>query len=178
MRALLLGTAALFAVACSKPVPPTLTPKSVTVTSISPAALGLEVKLDATNPNAIDIPARNVTAHVVIEQRIEVGVATVEQNVTLPANQTTELKAAVSVPWTSIAPLVSLGLSDQRWYAYTVDGSLALGGDLLQVSLPFHLEGKVSRDQIVRATLSSVPSIPGITAPPGSANPHGPRPLH
>jgi LEA14-like dessication related protein len=169
----------LLLVACSKPEPPTLKPKSVTVTSVSPAALGLEVTLDATNPNAIDIPARNVTAHVTIDSRIEVGVTTVDEKVTLPANQTTELKVAVSVPWTNVAPLVSLGLSDQRFYPYAVDGTLALGGDLIQVSVPFHLEGKVTRDQILHATLSSIPAIPGITAPPvGSANPRGPHPFH
>jgi len=176
MRALLFGAVSLVSIACSKPTPPTLAPKSAVVTTVSPVALGLEVTLDVTNPNTIDIPARDVTAHVVIDKRIDVGAATVEQKTTLPANQTTELKVAVSIPWTEVAPLVSLALSDQRWFSYTVDGSLALGGDLLNVTLPFHLDGKVSRDQIVRAGLGSLPPIPGITAPPGAnANPHGPH---
>lgn len=174
MRALLLGLASLLSVACSKPVPPTFIPTHVLVTAVSPTSLALEVRLDATNPNAIDIPIREATAHVVIDKRIEVGVGTVDPKVTLPANQTTEVKLAVSVPWTDISPLMSLALSDQRSYSYSVDGDVSLGGDLLHVTVPFHLDGKVSREQLVNATLNSIPQIPGVTAPPAATlGPHG-----
>ena len=57
MRALLFGAASLFVVACSRPAPPTLTPKQAVVTSVTPAALGLDLTLDATNPNAVDLTA-------------------------------------------------------------------------------------------------------------------------
>src|ERR1700722_3720597 len=123
MRALLFGAASLFVVACSRPAPPTLTPKQAVVTSVTPAALGLDLTLDATNPNAVDLTASDVTAHVVIDKHIDVGAALVEQTVTLPANQTTELKLAVSVPWNDVLPLAALAMSERHSYPYTIDGT-------------------------------------------------------
>jgi hypothetical protein len=40
---------------------------------------------------------------------------------------------------------------------YSVDGKLALGGSL-SVGVPFHLEGTIPHDQIVRAALNSLPN--------------------
>ena len=176
MRALLFGAATILVVACSRPAPPTLSPKHVTVTYVSPTTLGLQVTVDATNPNPVDLTAGDVYARVVLDKHIEVGATTVEQNVTLPANQTTELRLVVAVPWVDIAPLVSLATSDRRSFPYAVDATMSLGGELLHVSVPFHMDGNVSRDQILRATLSSIPQIPGVTAPPASASGGGPTP--
>jgi LEA14-like dessication related protein len=165
MRALPYAAALVLVVGCSKPQAPTLAPKRVMVTSVSPTAIGLDVTLDATNPNAIDIPTGALSAHVIINKTIEVGATTVDQKLNLPANQTTELDVAVSVPFADVLPLAALATSDQRTFPYSVDGEVALGGELLHVTVPFHLEGRVSREQIVRATLAGIPQIPGVTAP-------------
>jgi hypothetical protein len=171
MRALFFGAAAsIVVVACSRPAPPLLVPKHVTVTYVSPTTLGLEVTVDATNPNAVDLTAGDVNIRVVLDKHIEVGATTVEQNVTLPANQTTELRLIVAVPWLDVVPLVSLTTSDRKSFPYALDATLSLGGELLHVGVPFHMDGNVSRDQILRATLSSIPQIPGITAPPVDAS--------
>jgi LEA14-like dessication related protein len=173
MRVILLGALLGFVVACSKPVPPTLAPKRANVTSISPSGIGVEVTLLVTNPNSIDIPAREAKAHVVLDKQIEVGLATVDENVTLPANQTTEMKVAVSLPWNNVMPLLGLAMSD-RSIPYTIDGTLALGGELVSVELPFTIDGTVSHDQIVKATMNSIPAIPGVTVP--GADPGAPAP--
>ncbi len=179
MRALLLVASCVVLVACSKPSPPTLTPKQATVRSISPLGVTLEVALDATNSNAVDLSAGNITAHVVLDKQVEVGTATVEQVINLPANQTTEIKVDLSVPWSDVVPLAGLAMSEKAWFPYAVDGTMSLGGELLHVNVPFHLEGKVSREQLAIATVNSLPSIPGITGPMGSATggtPPGSRP--
>jgi hypothetical protein len=40
---------------------------------------------------------------------------------------------------------------------YTVDGTLELGGSLLHVGVPFHLEGAITRDQLAGAVVNSLP---------------------
>jgi hypothetical protein len=173
MRALLLGAALLVAAACSKPAPPTLIPERAVVTDVSPAGVAIELTLLATNPNSVDLAASNVKAHAVLDKHIEVGVATVEQRMTLPANQTTPMKVDVSIPWTDVAPLLALGLdTSRRSIPYSIDGTLTLGGDLLAVEIPFALDGTVTHDQIVRATLNSIPAIPGVTVPPDPTIPN------
>jgi len=178
MRGLRFAMAALVVVACSRPAPPILVPKHITVTGITPTAFELELTLDATNPNAVDIVASDVTAHIVIDKRVDVGAALTEQTVNLPANQTTEIKAAISVPWNDLVPLTALALSERRTFPYTVDGSLALGGDLLHVSVPFHMDGNVGKAQLLRATMSSIPSAtaPSVSAT-GDASPPTPGTL-
>jgi LEA14-like dessication related protein len=164
-RALLLGITVFAVIACSKPTPPTLTPIRAVVTEVSPAGLGIELTLQAKNPNSIDLTAGGVKAHAVLDKHIEVGVASVDQRVTLAANQTTELNVALSIPWADVVSLLALNVDPRPSVPYFVEGTLTLGGDLLAVEVPFGLEGSVSHDQIVRATLNSLPFLPGVTAP-------------
>jgi LEA14-like dessication related protein len=164
MRVSLFG-ALLIAVACSKPVlvAPTLAPKEARVTGISPSGISIEVTLLATNPNSVDIPAKQAKAHVVLDKQIEVGVATFDENVTLPANATTEVGVAVSLRWHDILPIATLAMSD-RSIPYTMDGTVSVG-DTVSFDLPFTIEGTITHDQIVKATLNSMPAIPGVTIP-------------
>jgi LEA14-like dessication related protein len=159
MRALLLVAALVFVVACSSPAPPTLAPKSAVVTNVSPVGIGIDVTLLATNPNDVDLTAGDVRARVVLDKQVDIGAATVQQRVTLPAHQTTELKVAVSIPWNNVMPLMEIAMSNRRWIPYRIDGNLTLGGDLVAVQVPFTMEGNVSHEQIVRATLNSIPGI-------------------
>jgi LEA14-like dessication related protein len=187
MRFLLLSAALVFVPACSKPAPPTLIPQRASVTHVSPEGIGFELALLANNPNSVDIPASNVSAHVTLNDNIDVGTVTVEQKVTLVAKQSTQLTVDAEMPWSSLVPLAGLAMTDQRWVPYRIDGTLDLGGDLLSVKVPFTLKGNVSRDQVVKATLNSMPSIPGFTPPasdpsappsvrPGPRGPHVQRP--
>ncbi len=177
----LLGVLAALVGACSRPQPPRLTPKHATISSVSPEALGVDLTLDATNPNAVDLPVRNVSGRVVIDKTIQVGATTVDQTVTLPANQTTEINLTLSIPWTDLVPLAGLATSDRRWIPYTLDGTVGLGGDLVNVRVPFKIEGNVSREQIMRAAVSALPAIPGIPPIPGipaiPTVPSPPRPV-
>jgi LEA14-like dessication related protein len=177
MRALVFALLTL--VACSKPAPPTLVPKSAVVNNISTTGIGIDVLLTATNPNSVDLTASDVRAHLVLDKTIEVGDATVEEHVRLPANQDTDLKVALSIPWANVGPLFELGMSDRRSIPYRLDGSLTLGGDLMSVQVPFRLAGNVSREQILQATLSSIPPIPALSglippSPPGAETPTDP----
>jgi hypothetical protein len=134
----------------------------VAVAYVSPTALGLDVTLDATNPNTVDLTAGNVSARVVVDKNVEMGVATVEQTLILPANQTTEMHVTADVPWTNVLALATLATSDRTRFPYEVHGTLELGGELIHKTVPFEMTGDVSRDQLLRATRESLPPMPGV----------------
>jgi hypothetical protein len=150
---------ASLAVACSKPMPPTIGAERATVTSVDAAGIGLDVDLAATNPNAEDLSVRELTAHLVLSGDRDVGTVTVPNTVTLAAGKTTPLSVHVSLKWSEMGTLAPLALAGAD-VPYVVDGTLSLGGMLQSIGVPFRLSGTIPRDQILRAAL---PPIPGLT---------------
>jgi LEA14-like dessication related protein len=156
--AVLAATAVL---ACSKVQPPTLAPEKVIVTSVDPKAMHVTVTLSATNPNAVDIPVQSVSAHVVVAQKVDLGPVTVSKSFTLAAGKATPIDAAMDVPWGNAMQLAQIG--GGTTIPFTVDGNVELGGDLLHVTVPYHLTGSMTSQQVVGATLNSL--VPGLNLP-------------
>jgi LEA14-like dessication related protein len=154
--AVLLAAVAL--ASCSKPAPPTIVPERATVTSLDMLAVHLEVALTATNPNAVDLPVRDVTAKIVVGQKYDLGTATIPNAVTLAAGKATKLDVPISVRWTDMGALAQLAATSAA-IPFTIDGTVDLGGDLVAVSVPFHIDGAVSHEQLVGAALNSLPGI-------------------
>jgi type II secretory pathway component PulM len=50
---------------CTTPQPPQLTPQSAAITSVDIAGFDMRVKMDAFNPNGVELSIQSVTAHVV-----------------------------------------------------------------------------------------------------------------
>jgi LEA14-like dessication related protein len=154
----------LFAVlACSKPEPPTITPKSAEVTGITPAGVDMKVSLEVKNPNGFDISARKMTAKLTLD-RYDLGNVSSPSAITIPAKGSTTFDTPVSMKWNDIAPIAAVAAT-QADVPYKVDGTVTLGGERVNFDVPFHLEGKIPHDQIVKATLQSLPKIPGLTMP-------------
>jgi LEA14-like dessication related protein len=151
-----------------------LSPKRAAITSISPDGVAFEVVLETTNPNDFDLTAGDVTAHFVLDGHIDVGTATFPQTITLPANATKDIDVPISIHWGDLLPLLEIAASNRPTVPYAVDGTLSLGGDLLHIQVPFHLAGTVTREQIARATVQSIPGLPGLSIVPGM--PPGPPP--
>ena len=134
------------------------------MTQLGPQGIDLTLAVNATNPNGIDLASQGMTAHVVLDRTIDLGNASAPQAVTLPAGKTTLINVPISVPWNSVVALVQLGAKSGP-VPYAVDGTVMMGGALLNVSLPFHLDGTVTHEQVVSATMHSLPAIPGLTVP-------------
>jgi Late embryogenesis abundant protein len=147
-----------WAVACAKPAPPTLTPERATLTRIDAQGIELRLELSAANPNAGDLNASEVTSRVVLDKTHELGTATLPGTITLPAGKTTQLDVPISVKWTDMGVLAQLAASGDA-VPYAVDGTLVMGGALLHVGVPFHLEGVITHDQIVSAAVKSLPAL-------------------
>ena len=160
MRALSLALAlALTATGCSRPDPPKLTPLQARVTSITPSAIDFNVQIEAENPNAVDLSARKVVAQVKLDGKIDLGAVKVSTALNLPAHKRTKLDVPLSVKWKDVSSIVALATSN-RSVPYEVLGTVELGGDTLSLDVPFRIGGTISHDELVRATVKSLPKIP------------------
>ena len=155
------AAAALVLVACAKPDPPRLTPLSARITAISPVGMDVDLKLEAENPNGIDLTGREVKATITVDNRIVLGTVTVPNRIKLPAHQKTAIDVPVSSRWQDLSGLVGL-VTAGKDVPYKVDGTVEIGGDSLNVTVPFHVAGTVTREQLMQATLNSLPRIPGL----------------
>ena len=141
---------------CSKPAPPTLVPDKVTLTRIDLTGIAIDVSLNVTNPNSVDLTTTDVTSHLVVDKTHDVGTVTLPNAMTLPASQTTRIDVPMTLSWPDMGLLAQLAMSNVA-VPYSVDGNLALGGSLVQVRVPFHVDGSITRDQVVGAMMNSLP---------------------
>jgi len=160
MRLRVLALAATL-VGCSKPQAPTIAPERATLTAVDAQAIHLDLTLTATNPNGVDLTVRDVTAHVVVAQKVDLGSMTLPKTYTLPAGKATSIEAPLTLPWGDVSALTQL--AGAAPLPFTVDGTVELGGDLLHVTVPYHIAGSMTRQQLVGATLRSL--VPGLNLP-------------
>lgn len=143
------------AVACSKPSPPTVSLDRVALTRIDAQGIGLDATISATNTNSIDLSVSAVTSHLVLDKTHDVGSITIDKPLSLPAGQKTSIDVPVTMTWSDIGTVAQL-TGGTAAVPYTVDGSVQLGGNLLHVSVPFHLEGGFTHQQIAAAMASGL----------------------
>jgi LEA14-like dessication related protein len=157
-------------VACSKPQPPQLTPKSAQITAVDLTGFDLRVKMDAFNPNGIELSVRSVVAHVVVDGTQDLGTVTSSQPFVLPANAHTLVDVPLNVKWKGIGSVAAIAQS-KRPVPYTVDGTATIGGEHLNVDIPFKLQGTMTAEQLQQATMKSLQGIPGLQGLPGLVPP-------
>jgi LEA14-like dessication related protein len=155
-RRALLALVAALAAACSKPAPPTLAPQKAVVTRIDLTGIAFDVVVDATNPNSVDLSATGVSSHLVVDKTHDVGTITMHKTVALPAGKTTKLDVPVSLKWSDVSLLAQLAATTGA-VPYSIDGTLEMGGTLVHVGVPFHMDGTITHEQIVGAVMNSLP---------------------
>jgi hypothetical protein len=132
-------------------------PEKVTLTRIDVQGVGLTLDLSATNPNSVDLTVSDVSSRVVVGNE-PVGIVNLPKTMTLPSAKTTTIVVPLSVSWPDVAAFARLAASGGA-VPYSVDGTLDMGGSLLHVGVPFHIEGSVPYDQIVGSALKSIPGL-------------------
>ncbi len=153
--------ALLAAVACSKPLPPQLTPKEAKVTAIDPTGFDMRVKMEAFNPNGFALEVQAVTAHVVIDGTHDLGTVTASQPISLPANTRTLIEVPINMKWKGAVNLATIA-SSKKPIPYAVDGTATVGGASLNVDVPFKLQGVITPEQLQQAGLKSLQAIPAL----------------
>jgi LEA14-like dessication related protein len=147
--------------ACSKPVPPTVTPREARVTRVEPARLVLSIVLDVNNPNSFAIVAQAVDGTLELESGTVLGRARVPLQTSIPAKSSSQVTSELSVPWANLPALAPFALSgtDVR---FRFRGTATIGGDSLNVGVPFELSGVLNRAQVLELGLRGlgVPAAP------------------
>jgi len=148
--------------ACAKPKPPTITPKSAQVQAISGSGLTLAVTFDVTNPNRFPLIVSAVDGRFSLGAGagVELGRAHAEPASSIPAEGTSTVTSEIAIGWTSLSALTPFLLSPAA-VPYRFDGNAALGGESLNVSLPFSLNGELTRAQLINVGLNGL-SQPGL----------------
>jgi LEA14-like dessication related protein len=144
---------------CSRPKPPTITPEKAEVTAIGPGGVELLVKLGIDNPNRVALSARSVTGRVVLDGKHDLGTVTVPHAFQLPSGQRSHLTVPLALAWKDLPALLALAATNRN-IPYDVHGSVSLGGDVLNADIPFRLTGALTHDELVRATVNSLPRLP------------------
>jgi LEA14-like dessication related protein len=157
----MLLVAAVSVVACSatETLHPTTTPQRVSVTKISPAGIELLVEVAVDNPNPIDLEARSVSAKVVLDGKHDLDTVEIPHEIELPSDQRTHLAVPMQMNWKD-ATVVTVLVALNRSVPYDVDGSVSLGGDLIHVSVPFHMSDVITQEQLLKAVMTPPPPGP------------------
>jgi LEA14-like dessication related protein len=146
---------------CSKPAPPQITPREVRAVGLSPAGLDLVIGVVATNPNNVTLSAQAVTAKAKIDGKWDLGQVKITKPIVLPPGAPTPLDVPMSMPWTDVRALATLATAPKP-VDYVVEGTVTVGGEHLNVDLPFSLKGTLTPQQIAAAAMKSVPGLPGL----------------
>jgi len=152
-----LFAAVALASACSKPKPPTITPKSAQVLSVSGIGVNLAVTFDVANPNRFPLVVHAVDGRFLLGAGagVELGKAHAEPSSSIPAQGTSTVTSQIAIGWTNLAALAPFVLSPAA-VPYRFDGNATFGGESLNVSLPFTLTGQLTRAELLSAGLSGL----------------------
>lgn len=150
---------------CKKPEAPVLTPKKATVSGLGLQGFRLDVDLDVYNPNGFSLSVQQVAGRVVLAGQHDLGMVTVTKPFELAEKSHNDVTAPLTMAWPNATLLAALAVSAQP-VPYTLDGQVVIGGEKLNVTLPFQLKGTISREDIVAATKNSLPPLPQIPGLP------------
>jgi LEA14-like dessication related protein len=150
----LAAVVSLLLLACSKPEPVEVTPRSISVVGVGPSALDLAVELDVHNPNSFPVWAREVTG-TVVTGGVEIARGVAVPTGSIPAKGTATVPATLSAPWTQLGALAPLALSGQP-VPFEVRGVVRMGGESLHVDVPFTLSSTLTRAQLMQAGMQGL----------------------
>jgi LEA14-like dessication related protein len=156
--ALLLVSSTLAAAACSKPKPVEVTPRSAQLASIGPEGVTLSIVLDIHNPNSFAISASAVTATLELENGAELGRGSALPAFTIPAEGDAALMAQLGMRWTNLALVTPYALNGKAM-PYRIRGTARVGGEHLNVELPFTISGQLTPEQALQAGLRGASSL-------------------
>jgi len=141
--------AAALAGACAKPQPPSVVPHVVRVSGVSPSGLDLDVQLQVHNPNSFPLAAEAVNGTLYGARDQKLGQGSSSPRESIPAGSTRLVASQVHIGWENLTALAPL-LGAER-IPYEFRGDVTIGGESVNVTLPFSLSGELTRTQLLEA---------------------------
>jgi LEA14-like dessication related protein len=140
---------AAFVGGCAKPQPPSVVPHVVRVAGVSVGGLELDVELQVHNPNSFPLAAEAVRGTLFGARDQKLGQGSSQSRTTIPAGATSLVESRVRIGWESLTALAPLLASERIPYVFR--GDVTVGGETLNVTLPFTLQGELTRAQLLEA---------------------------
>jgi LEA14-like dessication related protein len=154
----LVASATFLVVSCSKPEPPKITPRSIHVGAVTPTSIGLSLELDVENPNPFPLLVRTVDGTLKIGNGVELGSGQAQPAGSIPAHGSRTVPSDLSVKWTNVGALAPLATSPKP-VPYVFEGTAKVGGEKLNLDIPFTIKGELTRQQILAAGLRGLGGI-------------------
>jgi LEA14-like dessication related protein len=160
---LLVATLSLLA-GCSKPKPPTLTPRSAQVTALKPDSVQLALVLAAHNPNSFPIIVNAVNGTFELQDGTPLGNGSSAASFTIPSDGDQDLPVTLDVRFSSLSVLAPYALAAKP-LPYRIRGSARIGSEHLNVDIPYTIEGELTAQQVIAASLRGTANLLAPRAP-------------
>jgi LEA14-like dessication related protein len=142
----LLASAAL---GCARPQPPSVVPHVVRVSAVTPAGMDFDVQLQVHNPNSFPLAAEAVNGTLYGARDQKLGQGTSHPGESIPAGSTRLVASQVHIGWDNLMAVAPLLAAERIPYEFR--GDVTLGGESINVTLPFTLSGALTRTQLLEA---------------------------
>jgi LEA14-like dessication related protein len=134
---------------CAKPQPPSVVPHVVRFSAVSPGGLDFDVQLQVHNPNSFPLAAEAVSGTLYGAREQKLGQGTSHPREAIPAGSSRLVSSQVHIGWENVTALAPLLAAERIPYEFR--GDVTLGGESLNVTLPFTLSGELTRSQLLEA---------------------------
>ena len=136
---------------CATPQPPAVTPEVARVVKVTGQGVELAVTLSVKNPNGFALDAHEVEGTLIVEGGQKLGTGRANPKRSIPAHGTGTVESQVRVAWDDVSALQKFLTRES--VPYTFKGNVTLGGDTLHLTLPFEMQGTLTREQLLQAGL-------------------------
>ena len=143
---------------CFKPKPVEIQPQSLQLSSIGPSGVNLALVLDVHNPNGFPITASAINAVIELSDGSELGQGSATPAFTIPAEGNAAVPAQLGMRWTNVALLAPYALGAKPM-PYRVRGNARIGGQSLNVEVPFTISGQLTAEQVLQAGMRGAASL-------------------
>lgn len=159
-RTLLVCVFAALAAGCARPQPPRITPRSADVTGANSQGLGLRVHCVVRNENSFPLTVQRVSVRLTLAGR-DLGVTNLSTALRLPTATDVPLDIEVRAPWGDLPGIIAVSMFNEN-IPYRLTGSARVGGEKLNVDVPFTLESTLPRSVLTGAAAHAAPALPAL----------------
>jgi len=123
----------------------------VRVAAVSVLGLDVDVEVQVDNPNSIVLLVEAVDATVFVGSGQRLGHGSARPAHGIPAHGSDLVQSRLRITWDDLAVLAPFMAVEVL--PYTLRGDVTLGGESVHVTLPFSLQGQLTRTQLLSAGL-------------------------
>ncbi|MBI5512431.1 MAG: LEA type 2 family protein [Deltaproteobacteria bacterium] len=141
-----------------KPTLPRLTVRGVDIVEATSAGLHLRTHMVVRNTNAVGLTARSIKLRVTVAAR-DLGETELPNATRLPSEVDVPIDADVTAAWGDLPGILVVTALNQQ-VPYRLDGTVKVGGEDINLQVPFHVESSFPRQVLLDAAGAAVQRVP------------------